>query len=237
MRLALPAHRPLRVFYKMDITTDFKAFQDRVTASLVQSTRSAGNLANEDLSYHRSSSTRISKALDGQNLRLLQLTNRLLKAATDSSAIKAPKLLTAEHVDDKWREIIDVVDHSLEQADICLDEFTGILKRMSPAQESSPAPSPAPVRERKKFPSIHPNIPKPQDHFVNPPNNHDTSFFKPLIRSKPNAVVSFESSMMGGGSERYAKFQLFLNNANTTTDIRNHIWRRYRTQITLTKFA
>ena len=38
------------------------------------------------------------------------------------------------------------------------------------------------------------NLPKPQLLFEHPPNNHETSRFRPLITSKPNAIVPFEQS-------------------------------------------
>src|ERR1700733_8160056 len=117
---ALPA-KALRFLVSMDITADFKSFQEKVQRSLVNVTKTAGQLSAEDLSFHRSSSGKLSKSLDAQNARLLQLTNKLLKAATKDTQIAPPKLRNQEEVEDKWRSTVDVIDDLLEKYDACLD--------------------------------------------------------------------------------------------------------------------
>src|SRR5205814_1896657 len=105
--------KALRFLASMDIATDFKAFQEKVQTSLVNVTKAAGQLSAEDLSFHRSSSGKLSKSLDAQNARLLQLTNKLLKAATKDTQIAPPKLRNQEEVEDTWRSTVDVIDDLL----------------------------------------------------------------------------------------------------------------------------
>ena len=124
----------------MDLTTDFKSFQDLVTSSLVDVTRSAGQVSNQDLSFHRSSSENLSRSLDRQNTHLLRLTNKLLKAATKDTALKPPTLQDQDGIDDNWRRVVDVVDHLLEKTDSALDEFSGIIKRQSSPQQDASTP-------------------------------------------------------------------------------------------------
>ena len=190
----------------MHLTTNFRSFQEHVTSALLSTTRSAGQVAAEDLSFHRSSSKTVSQTLDAQNVRLLALTNRLLKAATAGSDVRAPELKDQEAVEDSWRDVVDVVDDLLEQADASLDEFTGVIKKLSPAQQEKQN-APAALRYQKKFAPAHATsqIPKPQLLFEKAHSNHVITPFRPLLRSKPHAVIPLEEvlasdSLPGGGT-------------------------------------
>lgn len=186
----------------MDLTSDFKPFQDRITSSLLDVTRTAGQISAEDLSFYRSSNGSFSRNLDAQNSRLLQLTQRLLKAATNTgSNISAPKIQDAEGVDDKWRGVVDVVDDLLERADACLDEYTGVIKRLSPtAQDGGTTPTTTKDGRSQQFPSIFSaqQLAKPQLLFEKNHANHETAPFKPLLRTKPHAIVSLDESIGDG---------------------------------------
>lgn len=189
----------------MDITADFKTFQNKVTSSLVNVTKTAGQLAAEDLSFHRSSSGRLSKNLDAQNTRLLQLTSKLLKAATKDTQNAPPKLRSQEDVEDKWRSTVDVIDDLLEKSDACLDEFTGVIKRLSPALQDGIATAPNISERSRKTPTIYSShtMPKPQLLFERSVANHEIGRFKPLLRSKPHAVVPLEESVGLDSSQGY----------------------------------
>jgi exosome complex exonuclease RRP6 len=198
--------KALRFLVGMDIATDFKAFQEKVQTSLVNVTKAVGQLSAEDLSFHRSSSGKLSKSLDAQNARLLQLTNKLLKAATKDTQITPPKLRNQEDVEDKWRSTVDVIDDLLEKSDACLDEFKGIIKRLSPSLQDS-ATTPPKVKESfQKVTSIHSTqtISKPQLNFERPVTNYEAGYFKPLLQSKPHAIVPLEESIGSGDSRRFA---------------------------------
>jgi exosome complex exonuclease RRP6 len=184
----------------MDLTVDFKSFQDKVTASLVNVTRTAGQISNEDLNFHRSSNANLSKALDAQNTRLLRLTNRLLKAATKDSSVPAPKLQNQDDIEDNWRGIVDVIDGLLEKADASLDEFSGVLKRLSPSLQDGTETPPRQSEKPRKIPMIYSNtsIRKPQLDFQQRVNNYDKTPFKPLLRTKPHALVPLEDAIRPG---------------------------------------
>lgn len=175
----------------MDLSTDFKAFQDLVQASLINVTKSATQVSNQDLSFHRSSSEKLSRSLDRQNAHLLRLTNKLLKAATQDSQLKPPALQDQDDVEDNWRGVIDVVDGLLEKADSALDEFSGVIKPQSPAQNDGDSPKPANTslglnRWAKD------KLPKPQALFDRKVNNSDSTPFKPLLQTKPHAMVGLD---------------------------------------------
>ena len=182
----------------MEIATDFASFQGQVTAALVKATRTTAQISSEDLNFQRSFNGNISKCLDSQSSRLLVLTNSILKVATSGSDLKPPHLQDEDCVEENWRAVIDVIDELLEKADACLDEFTGIIKKLSPSQQDRGL-----ILGNKTtashFPSVYDfcpsKIPKPQLSFERPPNNNDISPFKPLLRTKPHAVVPLCESL------------------------------------------
>lgn len=180
----------------LDLLTDFKSFQEQVQSSLVDVTRSAGQVANQDLSFHRSYSENLSRSLDRQNVHLLRLTNKLLKAATKDTAIKAPSLQEQDDIDDNWRRIVDVVDHLLEKSDSALDEFSGVIKRQSPALQDTPQPSPRPAKAARGLQMwSRESMQKPQLLFDVKPDNYATGSFKPLLQTKPHAIVPLSESI------------------------------------------
>jgi exosome complex exonuclease RRP6 len=182
----------------MESAADFPPFQQRLTSSLVQMTRTVGQLSAEDLSFHRTSSAEVSESLDEQSDRILSLTSTILKAATAGTDLPAPKLHDEDSVEDNWRGVVDVIDALLERADACLDEFTGVIKKLSPSQQEQSAAKAA-KKASTKFPSVYDfgpsKIPKPQLLFQRPPDNADVSPFKPLLRIKPHATVPLEDSL------------------------------------------
>ena len=46
-----------------------------------------------------------------------------------------PSLKDVEGIENNWWAVVDVVDSLLERADTALDEFTGAVKRLSPAAD------------------------------------------------------------------------------------------------------
>ena len=113
----------------MDETQDFKSLQDQIQAALVSTTRTAGQISSEDLSFQRSLNPELGTLLDEQGARLLELSHELLRSATSISELKTPVLEDQDDVEASWRGVVDVIDSLLEKTDISLDEYTGVLKR------------------------------------------------------------------------------------------------------------
>jgi PMC2NT (NUC016) domain len=216
---------------RMDLTTDFKPFQDRVTSSLLDVTRTAGQISAEDLSFHRSSNASLSRSLDAQNSRLLQLTQKLLKAATGAgSNISPPRIQEVEEVDDNWRGLVDVVDDLLERADACLDEYTGVIKRLSPAaQDGAMTPTPKDGRF-KAFPSIFSvrQLAKPQLLFEKSRSNDEKAPFKPLLRTKPHGTVGLDESIGDGATDGLGQLKSFQPTVTDAAQIQPPLRRRDR---------
>ena len=183
----------------MDLTSDLKPFQERVTPALLDVTRTASQISAEDLSFHRSSNGSLCRNLNAQNVRLLQLTQKLLKAATTTgSNIPPPQVRDVEEVDDSWCGIVDIVDDLLERADACLDEFTGVIKRLNPAAQDGVSTTTA-----GKFPFgfATRQLAKPQLLFEKSHTNHETAPFKPLLQTKPHSIVGLDESIGDGGTD------------------------------------
>ncbi|KAL8845971.1 MAG: hypothetical protein Q9221_008903 [Calogaya cf. arnoldii] len=178
----------------------FKELKSEVSAALVQTTRTVGQIASEDLAFQRSINPEVDRLLDQQNKRLLSLVRNLNKTATGGSENVPPSLHNAESVDDRWRGIVDILDNLLEKADACLDEFTGVVKKLTPGHQIE-APTADPKKPLSKREYRYQNLPKPQRLFRKVPNNDDNTPFKPLIHSKPNAVVSLEESLVSAPAQ------------------------------------
>ncbi len=120
---------------EMAAPTDFKSLQGPIAAALVSTTRSAAEIAAEDISFYRSLDPSVGTALDRQNGRLLRLAERLIATAAAGSDVVGPTLPDVDSIDNNWKGIVDVFDSLLEKADTSLDEYTGVVKRLSPGQE------------------------------------------------------------------------------------------------------
>ena len=113
----------------------FKTLQTEISAALKSTTKSASLIGAADISFQRSLNPEAGTQLDAQNARLLHLAQRLLENAAASSDAVGPKLPDVEAIDANWRGVVDVIDSLLEKADTSLDEYTGVVKRWSPAGE------------------------------------------------------------------------------------------------------
>ncbi|KAJ4341672.1 exosome nuclease subunit [Didymella glomerata] len=166
----------------------FKSLQDEISKALVSTTRSATRIAGADIAFQRSLNPDVGAALDAQNGRLLALAQRLLENAAASSDAVGPKLPDVESIDGNWRAVVDVIDSLLEKADTSLDEYTGVVKRLSPSADPAAVKARPNIAERK-------HLPKPQLTFDNVPTNDETGPFRPLLVTKPHAKIPLEQCL------------------------------------------
>lgn len=188
----------------MEIAADFAPYEEQAKAALIKTIRSATQISSEDLNFHRSFDKNVSASVDEQSARLLNLTNSILKVATSGSDLRVPELRNEDGVEENWRTVVDVIDELLEKADACLDEFTGIIKKLSPSQEERGAAL-GKKAASAHFPSVYDfgpsKISKPQLLFTTRPNNNDDAPpFKPLLRSKPHAITPLCTSLGEAGA-------------------------------------
>jgi exosome complex exonuclease RRP6 len=207
----------------------FKTLQDEISKALVSTTRSASHIGAADIDFQRSLNPQIGTQLDAQNARLLHLAQRLLQNAAASSDAVGPKLPDVEAIDANWRGVVDVIDSLLEKADTSLDEYTGVVKRLSPGAEQVWKHQRRKREDRsltciqtaaKARPNIadKKHIAKPQLLFEALPNNNETGGFRPLLTSKPHAKVPMEECMKtfkdSRGREQYVHMSHCSTNVN-----------------------
>ncbi|CAA9962130.1 Exosome complex exonuclease Rrp [Pyrenophora teres f. maculata] len=166
----------------------FTTLQKDISAALKSTTHSASCIGSADIPFQRSLNPEVGTQLDAQNARLLHIAQRLLENAAASSDAVGPKLPDVEAIDVNWRGVVDVIDSLLEKADTSLDEYTGLVRRLSPAGEQA-AVKPRPNIADKKI------IPKPQLKFEHLPTNNETGGFRPLLTSKPHAKIPLEECL------------------------------------------
>ncbi|KAK4540891.1 hypothetical protein LTR36_008833 [Oleoguttula mirabilis] len=203
----------------MDKLSDFASLQSTITSALVSTTRSASQLANEDLPFHRSLDTALSASLDRQNARLLGLAERLLGTATahTETVRPAPRLRDIDAVEGNWRAVVDVVDSLLERADTALDEFTGAVKRLSPGARDTQTPERVPAARPSRIAASlrSRDIEKPQLSFKHVPTNDEGGEFVPLLQSRPHALVPGAES--AGGHPYQAEIEQYRYPASVYT--------------------
>ncbi|KAG9799670.1 hypothetical protein KCU95_g1337, partial [Aureobasidium melanogenum] len=115
--------------------------------------------------------------------------------AASNTELVRPKLPDTDAVDAQWSSVVDVIDSLLEKADISLDEYTGAVKRLSPAREQAQTPTKSQKFSRISQALRTQDIPKPQQNFIDIPTNAETGPFKPLLQSKPHAIVPFAKAL------------------------------------------
>ncbi|CAK7264057.1 exosome nuclease subunit [Sporothrix epigloea] len=190
---------------------DFKAHQQKTNSAIVAVNRTVNGIAAEDLTFLRTVNPDVAAELDHQAARLLRLSNTLLQSAAGATGKRPPpKLEDADDVDLNWRSVVDVIDALLERADTVLDEYTGLLKRKdAPTVEGGPDSKkakqvglgsadsgPAHSRtERLDWSMRRANIAKPQELFERKTDNFDKGPWKPLLTSKPHAIVPLTDSL------------------------------------------
>ena len=194
----------------MALDASFKTLKNHISQALIDTTRTANHISNEDLAFQRSSNPSFGPLLEQQNIRLLGLARRLTRCAASGSGVADPHIIDANSVEDNWKEIVDVVDNLLEKADACLDEYSGVIRTSTAAQEELTNKT-ATTAAKQKPGKAHrtQNIAKPQLSFDNIPTNDETTPFKPLLRTKPNAIVALAESIKlvaaADGSKQYVQ--------------------------------
>jgi exosome complex exonuclease RRP6 len=207
----------------------FKTLQKEISDALRSTTQSASTIGGADIPFQRSLNPEVGTQLDAQNARLLHLAQRLLENAAASSDAVGPKLPDVEAIDANWRGVVDVIDSLLEKADTSLDEYTGVVKRLSPAAASEQVRDSHLEEEahrlthRQSAATPRPNIAdkkiikKPQLKFEHVPTNDETGGFRPLVTSKPHAKIPLKECLKTfkdkRGREQYGSCTIGISHA------------------------
>ncbi|KAK0721504.1 ribonuclease H-like domain-containing protein [Apiosordaria backusii] len=191
----------------MESSQDFNSLRDAIQPALLAVTRSANGLANEDLQFQRTVHPSVGSQLDNTTDRMLQLVSGLLKSSSKVTGQSTSKLEDLDDVEIKWKGIVDVIDSFLEKADTCLDEYTGLIKRKdAPTFEAGrDAKRTKSTTERLDWSLKRANIVKPQNAFEKKPDNSNNGPWKPILTTKPHAIVPLDQC-----------FTTFINEEQTT---------------------
>ncbi|EPS43447.1 hypothetical protein H072_2568 [Dactylellina haptotyla CBS 200.50] len=191
--------------------TEFAAFQKGASAGLVQLVKTARTLSSGDIPFNKSLDSDFATALDSANGKILGLINTLVRNATDGSDIRFDNFEDADSVETRWSVVSEVVDFLLEKADLCMDEYTGTVKR-GVMQTTAAGTNYKSARTDKRTPegrkafnkSLH--MAKPQLQFKKPLSPLDFSPYKPRLEKKPHAVKSLEDSLVPAVVDGRVKF-------------------------------
>lgn len=185
----------------------FKAIRDTVSTALAAVIQTTRQLTNEDLPFHRSANPGTATLLDSQASKILSIAQALTKVSTAGTAVTAPRLQDVDSIEDGWPDIGDLIDHLLEHADACIDEYQGAIKRLSPPRDP-PAQKTFTIAKARNSA----DIPKPQLLFAKRPVD-DQSPFKPFLHTKPHAFVPLEESISPdvgeNGSKQYGRHSFY----------------------------
>ena len=180
----------------MALDTTFKNLKHSISLALINTTRTAGQISNEDLAFQHSSNPSVVHLLERQNARLLGLARRLTRSAASENVVTDLQIINRDSVEDKWKAIVDVVDNLLEKADACLDEYSGVIRKSTATpEERIKEAATASMKQKPGKAHRTQNIAKPQLLFDHVPTNDETTPFKPLLRTKPNAIVALAESL------------------------------------------
>lgn len=180
----------------MESRQDFKSLQEGVQKPLLSVVKAANRIAAQDLAFQRTISSDAAQQLDDVSARLLKISTKLLESAASACSVKGVKLDDTEDVEMKWQGIVDVVDSVLEKADTALDEYTGLIKRRDPTENSSSKKPKSTVKVIRNA-----NVVKPQLSFNVQPDNFPTTPWEPILTSKPHASVSLKKSLVQAKDE------------------------------------
>lgn len=217
-----------------DPQNDLPAYLLRLQSALQPLTRNAAAIpAHGDLAFHRSMDRKLAKKLDSESDRILHSINELASwIASDSKAPKIPLAkaassgaastkkgksrveLNLDLADVTTNEAFasnlgELVDHLLESADTCLDEYSGKLAPRNLAKEDGAAGAEGgsangrlqamtAVQNGKALPKtgnlpgwvLNAPIPPPQRNFTTKADNSSETLWQPRLRyGKPNAMV------------------------------------------------
>ncbi|KAJ3516384.1 hypothetical protein NMY22_g14225 [Coprinellus aureogranulatus] len=171
----------------------FSTFHTTLQASALKATRASAGLPS-DLDFYKSVDGGIKQNVDRLESRVLALLGNCIALAGGKGKGKEVRVEGDDLVDDFHGTVVDVVDVLLEKTDICLDEYSGKLKRPTAptATTSTSSFKPAPPTQSKPYlpASLQhaANISKPQLAFPGKIDNSD-DVQRRALKHKYNARV------------------------------------------------
>ncbi|KAG9285018.1 hypothetical protein G9A89_009828 [Geosiphon pyriformis] len=174
----------------LDISNFFVRFQTQTLKALVEASTESAQIDASDVSFLRKVDRSGRTDLDRVGDRVLNLVNRLLQnSSTPAYGSNRTGLLQEEEdIDNKFDDIVEVLEGAIEKIDVCLDEFTGRAKEFAtPVIQSNPVVAKLSTNSESRFLYAQ-NIIRPQLTFKDKIDN-SRALFLPKLKNKPNAQV------------------------------------------------
>lgn len=154
---------------------------EAVFPKLASAIRSASGLASNDVNFYKSLERDVAVAANESSNNILNLINSLISSSSDAQEASDSTLK------ESWSEIGNILDIYLERSDIAFDN---LRKPQNPTNNDS-------ITYLDDGHSLNSNttqkrLEKPQLQFKTPIDNSELHPFKPLLKSKPNAITPFK---------------------------------------------
>lgn len=183
---------------------------DRQVVKLVSSLNSVtSDIAENDVTFHRSIDSNIAERLDNVNSKLLNVINKFIRSITEDQVTTfndeddEDKILPEgkEALSDNWKKISEVFDSIYEKSDIEFDAMKQQEKKPVSNEKVSNSDEKMVYMgegETSSFDSSR-NVTKmqekPQLFFRIAIDNSEMTSFKPKLTRKPHSMIDFEESM------------------------------------------
>ncbi|SCU91142.1 LAFA_0F02080g1_1 [Lachancea sp. 'fantastica'] len=160
--------------------------KDSVLTEVIGTIRACAALSAQDVEFYKSLDRTISDSLSETSATLLKSINDVLLSVDENNeTIDAG----SEGLDNAWRDLGEVMDLLFEKSESSLNK----LKKKSGSSQNESIQyldDSTTIGE-----SSHKRISKPQLNFSRPVDNTETHPFKPLLKTKPNALKPLEESL------------------------------------------
>lgn len=164
--------------------------------SLVSTIRGSSRVAAQDISFYTGLDSSLNDERQVVSGRLLELASRIVQSVTPDE----DPITDLENLQDRWKTtVISVLDTLFERTDMAIDNLNG---RRTQIQIDAKAPyetRPKRLETTTTTPGkaikYAKNIAKPQLKFARQIDNLSDRPFRPLLTSKPHALVPLEKSL------------------------------------------
>ncbi|KAH3684431.1 hypothetical protein WICPIJ_004617 [Wickerhamomyces pijperi] len=162
----------------------FQVTED-ILPKLGPSVRAASGLSSNDINFYKSVDKSIEETSNKASDRVLTLINNVL----ESLEMEDIKPLAGSAISESWKSVSNILDDIFEKADMALDEHKGTNVKPDGSRMKYLDDSPAAPNSQ-----ANQKIKKPQLAFKTPIDNTEAGPFKPLLTSKPFAILPFEET-------------------------------------------
>ncbi|KAG7895448.1 hypothetical protein KL936_000156 [Ogataea polymorpha] len=166
---------------------------ESLAPSLINLIRLSSAVSAKDISFYNSIDPTVKSESTALNQHLVDLLNELLPNAFSITNDQDGQL-HADKEEANWKVVGSVLDTLFESAEIALEQGTKKEQTNQTKDEFTYLDETDTSGTRKSTPQSL-KIQKPQLLFKTPVDNFETSPFKPLIKTKPNALIPLQESM------------------------------------------